>query len=67
VISCGDCSCYCQVGIDVVNFALTQEDLNSKNSSCIGCGLCVTVCPMDILSFGDRPQPTLVQIEDLNV
>jgi Pyruvate/2-oxoacid:ferredoxin oxidoreductase delta subunit len=53
-ISCEECSRYCQVGIDVMNFALKQEELNNKNSSCIGCGVCVTVCPMDVLSFGDK-------------
>ena len=51
-ISCGECSRYCQVGIDVMSFALKQETLDNTNSSCIGCGICVTVCPMDTLSFG---------------
>jgi NosR/NirI family nitrous oxide reductase transcriptional regulator len=56
-IACGECSRYCQVGIDVMNFALKQEVLNNANGSCIGCGICVTVCPMDTLSFsagGDK-------------
>jgi thioredoxin reductase/polyferredoxin len=62
-IACGECSRNCQVGIDVMNFALTQRTLDNSNSSCIGCGICVTVCPMDVLSF-TRPQPEkLVQIE----
>jgi NosR/NirI family transcriptional regulator, nitrous oxide reductase regulator len=50
-IACGECSRNCQVGIDVMQFALKQEELNNANSSCIGCGICVTVCPMDVLSF----------------
>ena len=50
-IACGECSRYCQVGIDVMQFALKQEELNNANSSCIGCGICVTVCPMHVLSF----------------
>jgi polyferredoxin len=50
-IACGECSRYCQVGIDVMQFALKQETLDNGNSSCIGCGICVTVCPMDVLSF----------------
>ncbi len=50
-IACGECSRNCQVGIDVMSFALKQEELNNANSSCIGCGICVTVCPMDVLSF----------------
>ncbi len=54
-ISCGECSRYCQVGIDVMSYALKQETLDNVTSSCIGCGICVTVCPMDTLSFGVGP------------
>jgi thioredoxin reductase/polyferredoxin len=55
-IACGECTRNCQVGIDVMSFALKQEELNNFNSSCIGCGICVTVCPMDVLSFGPAPK-----------
>jgi NosR/NirI family transcriptional regulator, nitrous oxide reductase regulator len=51
-IGCTECSRNCQVGIDVMRFALKQEPINNADSSCIGCGICVTVCPMDVLSFG---------------
>jgi thioredoxin reductase/polyferredoxin len=51
-IGCYECSRNCQVGIDVMNFALKQDSITNQNSSCIGCGICVTVCPMDTLSFG---------------
>lgn len=51
-IACGECTRYCQVGIDVMKFAMKQEELNNANSSCIGCGICVTACPMGVLSFG---------------
>jgi len=51
------------VGIDVMRFALKQEAINNANSSCIGCGICVTVCPMDVLSFGPGARPSLVQIQ----
>ncbi len=63
-IACGECSRNCQVGIDVMSFALKQEELNNANSSCIGCGICVTVCPMDTLSFQaeDKKESNLVQI-----
>ncbi len=54
-ISCNECTRYCQVGIDVQSYALKQEVLDNRTSSCIGCGICVTVCPMDVLSFGDEP------------
>ena len=65
-IGCYECSRNCQVGIDVMHFALKQETIDNSNSSCIGCGICVTVCPMDTLAFGQgemgSPTPTLVQI-----
>lgn len=59
-IACGECTRNCQVGIDVMSFALKQDALNNVNSSCIGCGICVSVCPMDVLSF--QPVRALVQI-----
>lgn len=62
-IACGECTRYCQVGIDVMRFAMRQETIDNVNSSCIGCGICVTACPMGVLSFR-RPEPVqLVQIE----
>ncbi len=50
-IACNECSRNCQVGIDVMSYALKQEVLDNETSACIGCGICVTVCPMDTLSF----------------
>jgi len=50
-IACNECSRNCLVGIDVMSYALKQETLDNKTSSCIGCGICVSVCPMDVLSF----------------
>ncbi|MFC1453489.1 4Fe-4S binding protein, partial [Verrucomicrobiota bacterium] len=50
-IACYQCSRHCQVGIPVMRHALKQEAFGNWNSSCIGCGICVTVCPMDVLSF----------------
>ena len=35
-----------------MQYALKQETLDNSTSSCIGCGICVTVCPMDTLSYG---------------
>ncbi|MEE9253143.1 MAG: 4Fe-4S dicluster domain-containing protein, partial [Thermodesulfobacteriota bacterium] len=52
-ISCNECSRNCLVGIDVMRYALKQDTLDNTTSSCIGCGICVTVCPVDVLSFGD--------------
>ena len=53
-ITCGECSRYCQVGIDVMSFAKNQQEFSNKNSSCIHCGICITVCPLDVLKFGDQ-------------
>ncbi len=56
-IACNECSRNCQVGIDVMNYALKQEVLDNRTSSCIGCGICVTVCPMDVLDFEEQAKP----------
>ena len=61
-IACTECSRNCQVGIDVMSYALKQQVLDNATSSCIGCGICVSVCPMDTLSFGGGKQG-LVQIQ----
>jgi polyferredoxin len=62
-IACTECTRNCQVGIDVMNYSLKQEPITNANSSCIGCGICVSVCPMDVLSFREAPAPAkLVQI-----
>ncbi len=61
-IACNECSRNCQVGIDVMQYALKQETLDNATSSCIGCGVCVTVCPMDTLSYSKdgKPPPAVV-------
>ena len=61
-IACLECTRNCQVGIDVMNYALLQEPITNANSSCIGCGICVSVCPMGVLSFSSEAAPQLVQI-----
>jgi ferredoxin len=45
-----------------MSYALKQQVLDNATSSCIGCGICVSVCPMDTLSFGDGKHG-LVQIQ----
>jgi NosR/NirI family nitrous oxide reductase transcriptional regulator len=63
-IGCTECTRNCQVGIDVMSFALKQDTLDNTNSSCIGCGICVSVCPMDVLSYSATGQPPkLVRIQ----
>lgn len=50
-ISCRQCSRHCQVGVDVMAFARNGESFDNRNTSCIQCGICIDVCPMDVLSF----------------
>jgi len=46
-ISCGNCSTYCEMGIDVRWYA--QRGQNIIRSSCVGCGICSAVCPRGVL------------------
>ncbi len=32
-------------------FAKNQQPFDNSNSACIHCGICIDVCPMDVLSF----------------
>ncbi|MFQ6104911.1 MAG: NAD(P)-binding domain-containing protein [Candidatus Glassbacteria bacterium] len=52
-IRCTLCSKYCQMGIQVMEFAKQGEEFSNKNSCCIQCGICVTVCPTRNLQHGD--------------
>ncbi len=46
-ISCGNCSTYCEMGIDVRAYA--QKGQNIVRASCVGCGICAAVCPRGVL------------------
>ena len=48
-ISCGNCSTYCEMGIDVRWYAQRQQ--NIVRSSCVGCGICAEVCPRGVLKL----------------
>jgi ferredoxin-type protein NapH len=48
-ISCGNCSTYCEMGIDVRAYAQNGE--NIIRSSCVGCGICAAVCPRGVLKL----------------
>ena len=48
-ISCGNCSTYCEMGIDVRAYA--QKGQNIVRSSCVGCGICSAVCPRGVLKL----------------
>ena len=51
-ISCGNCSTYCEMGIDVRWYA--QRGENIIRSSCVGCGVCSEVCPRGVLNLENR-------------
>ncbi len=46
-ISCGMCTEYCEMGIDVRSYA--QANQSFTRASCVGCGLCAEVCPRGVL------------------
>ena len=46
-IGCGNCSTYCEMGIDVKAYAQRGQDI--VRASCVGCGICSAVCPRGVL------------------
>lgn len=48
-MSCGNCSTYCEMGIDVRAYA--QQGKNIVRASCVGCGVCASVCPRGVLKL----------------
>ncbi|MFK7952931.1 MAG: 4Fe-4S binding protein [Ekhidna sp.] len=69
-ISCGNCSTYCEMGIDVRSYA--QKGQNIVRSSCVGCGVCSSVCPRGVLNLENRDeegrfnQPILIGNDSIN-
>jgi ferredoxin-type protein NapH len=55
-ISCGNCSTYCEMGIDVKSYA--QKGKNIIRASCVGCGICATVCPRGVLKLENGKSET---------
>lgn len=53
-ISCGNCSTYCEMGIDVRWYA--QRGQNIVRASCVGCGICSAVCPRGVLKLENGPE-----------
>lgn len=70
-ISCGNCSVYCEMGIDVRWYA--QRGQNVVRAGCVGCGVCAEVCPRGVLRLENGPRtgregrPTQNLIADLDV
>lgn len=74
-ISCGNCSTYCEMGIDVRHYAQRGQDV--VRASCVGCGICAAVCPRGVLrlegasaDIGQRAQQQRtvhVKVEDVKI
>lgn len=54
-ISCGMCTKYCEMGIDVRAYA--QRNQSFVRASCVGCGLCAEVCPRGVLRLENSSEP----------
>jgi Pyruvate/2-oxoacid:ferredoxin oxidoreductase delta subunit len=52
-ISCGNCSTYCEMGIDVRQYAMANQSF--KRAACVGCGVCAHVCPRGVLKLETKP------------
>ncbi len=70
-ISCGNCSTYCEMGIDVRWYA--QRGQNIIRSSCVGCGICAAVCPRGVLKLENGPRenryngPVLIDRDSVSI
>jgi ferredoxin-type protein NapH len=58
-ISCGNCSTYCEMGIDVRAYA--QKGQNIVRASCVGCGICAEVCPRGVLKLENGPEAMRIE------
>ena len=58
-ISCGNCSTYCEMGIDVKAYAQKGQDI--VRSSCVGCGVCSAVCPRGVLKLENLSDPRALE------
>lgn len=58
-ISCGNCSTYCEMGIDVKAYA--QKGQNIVRASCVGCGICAAVCPRGVLKLENGPEENRIK------
>ena len=62
-ISCGNCSTYCEQGIDVRAYA--QKGENIIRASCVGCGICSAVCPRGVLKLENGPETGRINPTDV--
>ena len=64
-ISCGNCSTYCEMGIDVKWYA--QRGQNIVRSSCVGCGVCSAVCPRGVLKLENAPEAGRFDVSPITI
>ncbi len=64
-ISCGNCSTYCEQGIDVRAYA--QKGQNIVRSSCVGCGVCSAVCPRGVLKLENGPTANRTEVSPVTL
>jgi len=62
-ISCGNCSTYCEMGIDVRWYAQRGQDI--VRSSCVGCGVCSAVCPRGVLRLENDSSSVSSRTEEI--
>lgn len=62
-ISCGNCSTYCEQGIDVRAYA--QKGENIVRASCVGCGICSAVCPRGVLKLENASEKGRINSKDI--
>ncbi|MFD0863555.1 4Fe-4S binding protein [Sungkyunkwania multivorans] len=62
-ISCGNCSTYCEMGIDVRSYA--QKGENIIRASCVGCGICSAVCPRGVLKLENGSEKGRINANDI--
>lgn len=58
-MACGNCSRYCEMGIDVRSYAMAGTPF--RRASCVGCGLCQHVCPRGVLRLENEGEGILPQ------
>ena len=66
-ISCGNCSTYCEMGIDVRSYAQKGQDV--VRASCVGCGVCAAVCPRGVLRLenGDNISERTTELKTIHI
>ena len=64
-ISCGNCSTYCEMGIDVRSYA--QKGQNIVRASCVGCGICSAVCPRGVLRLENGSEDIFSKTDEYKV